>query len=81
MFAEPFRMDLPCGPGYSSSSAGKHVNPFCLAIAFRVWGNVREFAQTPARMTTLVLVAFAAVHVVWGSTYWRFALGSNRFHR
>jgi drug/metabolite transporter (DMT)-like permease len=35
--------------------------------------------QTPARMTTLVLVAFAAVYVVWGSTYLAIRIGIESF--
>jgi hypothetical protein len=31
--------------------------------------------QAPARMATLVLVAFAAVYVVWGSTYLAIRIG------
>jgi len=35
--------------------------------------------QAPARMTTLVLVAFAAVYVVWGSTYLAIRIGVESF--
>lgn len=35
--------------------------------------------HTPARMTTLVLVAFAAVYVVWGSTYLAIRIGIESF--
>jgi len=36
-------------------------------------------AQAPAPMTTLVLVAFAAVYVVWGSTYLAIRIGIESF--
>jgi drug/metabolite transporter (DMT)-like permease len=35
--------------------------------------------ETPARATTLVLVAFAAVYVVWGSTYLAIRIGIESF--
>jgi len=35
--------------------------------------------QAPARMPTLVLVAFAAVYVVWGSTYLAIRIGVESF--
>jgi drug/metabolite transporter (DMT)-like permease len=35
--------------------------------------------QSPVRMTTLVLVAFAAVYVVWGSTYLAIRIGVESF--
>ncbi len=35
--------------------------------------------HTPARATTLVLVAFAAVYVVWGSTYLAIRIGVESF--
>jgi drug/metabolite transporter (DMT)-like permease len=35
--------------------------------------------HTPARMTTLVLLAFAAVYVVWGSTYLAIRIGVESF--
>src|SRR5882757_10714096 len=35
--------------------------------------------QVPARMTTLVLVAFAAVYLVWGSTYLAIRIGVESF--
>jgi len=35
--------------------------------------------QAPARMTTLVLVAFAAVYLVWGSTYLAIRIGVESF--
>src|SRR5229473_1483128 len=34
---------------------------------------------TPARMTTMVLLAFAAVYVVWGSTYLAIRIGIESF--
>src|ERR1700676_5599733 len=34
---------------------------------------------TPARTTTLVLMAFAAVYVVWGSTYLAIRIGVESF--
>jgi drug/metabolite transporter (DMT)-like permease len=36
-------------------------------------------SPTPARMTTLVLIAFAAVYVVWGSTYLAIRIGIESF--
>src|SRR5580700_11507936 len=36
-------------------------------------------AQGHARMTTLVLVAFAAVYLVWGSTYLGIQIGIESF--
>src|SRR5712691_1641621 len=35
--------------------------------------------HTPARTTTLVLMAFAAVYVVWGSTYLAIRIGIESF--
>ncbi len=42
-------------------------------------GNPTPFPHTPARMTTLVLMAFAAVYVVWGSTYLAIRIGIESF--
>jgi drug/metabolite transporter (DMT)-like permease len=36
-------------------------------------------SHTPARMTTLVLLAFAAVYLVWGSTYLAIRIGVESF--
>jgi hypothetical protein len=38
-------------------------------------GTPISLSQTPARTTTLVLVAFAAVYLVWGSTYLAIRIG------
>src|SRR5258708_36652009 len=35
--------------------------------------------HSPARMTTMVLAAFAAVYVVWGSTYLAIRIGIESF--
>jgi drug/metabolite transporter (DMT)-like permease len=42
-------------------------------------GTSASSPQTPARMTTLVLLAFAAVYVVWGSTYLAIRIGIESF--
>jgi len=44
-------------------------------------GTAAPLPPNPARTTTLVLMAFAAVYVVWGSTYLAIRIGSNRFRR
>jgi drug/metabolite transporter (DMT)-like permease len=41
--------------------------------------HTTETPQSPVRMTTLVLVAFAAVYVVWGSTYLAIRIGVESF--
>src|ERR1700731_1037139 len=40
-------------------------------------GATAPLAPTPARTTTLVLMAFAAVYVVWGSTYLAIRIGTE----
>jgi drug/metabolite transporter (DMT)-like permease len=42
-------------------------------------GTPASAPSSPARMTTLVLVAFAAVYVVWGSTYLAIRIGVESF--
>ena len=42
-------------------------------------GNLAPAPQTPASTTTLVLTAFAAVYVVWGSTYLAIRIGIESF--
>src|SRR5216684_5089633 len=42
-------------------------------------GTAAPLPHTPARMTTLVLLAFAAVYVVWGSTYLAIRIGVESF--
>src|SRR6267143_1250238 len=42
-------------------------------------GTPASLSHTPARATTLVLVAFAAVYVVWGSTYLAIRIGVESF--
>jgi drug/metabolite transporter (DMT)-like permease len=45
----------------------------------RTKGTPGPLSHAPARMTTLVLVAFAAVYVVWGSTYLAIRIGIESF--
>ena len=47
--------------------------------AQKISGSPRPLPQAPARLTTLVLVAFAAVYVVWGSTYLAIRIGMESF--
>jgi drug/metabolite transporter (DMT)-like permease len=42
-------------------------------------GTSPPLSHTPARTTTLVLVAFAAVYLVWGSTYLAIRIGVESF--
>ena len=42
-------------------------------------GTPAPLPHTPARTTTLVLMAFAAVYVVWGSTYLAIRIGIESF--
>jgi drug/metabolite transporter (DMT)-like permease len=42
-------------------------------------GTPVSLSQTPARTSTLVLVAFAAVYLVWGSTYLAIRIGVESF--
>src|SRR3989475_8408151 len=42
-------------------------------------GLPEQAAHTPARVTTLVLVAFGAVYLVWGSTYLAIRIGVESF--
>src|SRR5712692_7278758 len=42
-------------------------------------GTPAPLPRGPARMTTLVLLAFAAVYVVWGSTYLAIRIGIESF--
>src|SRR5438309_3733507 len=42
-------------------------------------GTPNQAAHTPATVTTLVLVAFAAVYLVWGSTYLAIRIGVESF--
>jgi drug/metabolite transporter (DMT)-like permease len=42
-------------------------------------GTPKPAAHTPARVTTLVLVAFGAVYLVWGSTYLAIRIGVESF--
>ena len=42
-------------------------------------GTPNQAAHTPAAVTTLVLVAFAAVYLVWGSTYLAIRIGVESF--
>jgi drug/metabolite transporter (DMT)-like permease len=42
-------------------------------------GTPAPLPHTPARATTLVLMAFAAVYVVWGSTYLAIRIGIESF--
>src|SRR6266436_4888852 len=42
-------------------------------------GTGAPLSHTPARTTTLVLAAFAAVYVVWGSTYLAIRIGVESF--
>src|SRR5438309_5107907 len=42
-------------------------------------GSPAPLSHTPARTTTLVLMAFAAVYVVWGSTYLAIRIGIESF--
>src|SRR5712692_930794 len=42
-------------------------------------GTPAPLPRGPARMTTLVLLAFAAVYVVWGSTYLAIRIGVESF--
>src|SRR3977135_3370940 len=42
-------------------------------------GTPAPLPPTPARTTTLVLMAFAAVYVVWGSTYLAIRIGIESF--
>src|SRR5437899_9083789 len=42
-------------------------------------GTPKQAAHTPAAVTTLVLVAFAAVYLVWGSTYLAIRIGVESF--
>ena len=42
-------------------------------------GTPEPLPRTPARTTTLVLMAFAAVYVVWGSTYLAIRMGIESF--
>src|SRR5213594_3989762 len=42
-------------------------------------GTPEQAAHTPARVTTLVLVAFGAVYLVWGSTYLAIRIGVESF--
>ena len=41
--------------------------------------TVAPLTQPPARTTTLVLIAFAAIYVVWGSTYLAIRVGIESF--
>jgi len=45
----------------------------------RAAGTPASLSHTPARATTLVLVAFGAVYVVWGSTYLAIRIGVESF--
>lgn len=45
----------------------------------RTAGAPTPRARTPARTTTLVLMAFAAVYIVWGSTYLAIRVGIESF--
>src|SRR6267378_1184348 len=45
----------------------------------RTVGAAAPLPPDPARMTTLVLMAFAAVYVVWGSTYLAIRIGIESF--
>ena len=47
--------------------------------AQKISGFPRQLPHAPARMTTLVLMAFAAVYVVWGSTYLAIRIGIESF--
>ncbi|PYU57124.1 MAG: EamA family transporter, partial [Acidobacteria bacterium] len=42
-------------------------------------GTPAPLPYTPARTATLVLMAFAAVYVVWGSTYLAIRIGIESF--
>jgi len=42
-------------------------------------GTPKQAPETPAGVTTLVLVAFAAVYLVWGSTYLAIRIGVESF--
>src|SRR6266436_5188161 len=42
-------------------------------------GTPKQAPQTPAGVTSLVLVAFAAVYLVWGSTYLAIRVGIESF--
>lgn len=42
-------------------------------------GAPTALSHTPARTTTLVLIAFAAVYIVWGSTYLAIRVGIESF--
>src|SRR6266550_6472319 len=42
-------------------------------------GTPAPLPHTPARTTTLVLMAFAAVYLVWGSTYLAIRIGVESF--
>src|SRR5256886_11457406 len=42
-------------------------------------GTPKQAPHTPAAVTTLVLVAFAAVYLVWGSTYLAIRFGVESF--
>jgi drug/metabolite transporter (DMT)-like permease len=45
----------------------------------RTAGSPQDGAQAPARVTTLVLAAFAVVYVIWGSTYLAMRVGIESF--
>ena len=45
----------------------------------RTSGASTPLAQTPARTTTLILIAFAAIYIVWGSTYLAIRVGIESF--
>lgn len=47
--------------------------------AQKIPGISRFLPHAPARTTTLVLVAFAAVYIVWGSTYLAIRIGIESF--
>ena len=59
-------------------SSGKKMSTTTAETQHAV-GTGGPLSHTPARTTTLVLVAFAAVYVVWGSTYLAIRIGVESF--
>ena len=59
-------------------SSGKKMSTTTAETKHAV-GTGASPSHTPARTTTLVLVAFAAVYIVWGSTYLAIRIGVESF--
>ncbi len=60
-------------------SPGKEIMSTPTLDTQRARGNPAPPPHAPARTTTLVLLAFAAVYVVWGSTYLAIRIGIESF--